>query len=169
MSTAESLGLSSTRLANLDRVMQERYVDTGLLPGILTQVYRDGQLAHCGMSGLMDIERAKPMREDAIFRIYSMTKPITSVALMMLVEEGKLGLDDDVHTHIPSWKKLGVYAAGVPSLVEDTAGQFLTVPPRRAMKVVDLVTHTSGLTYGFMARTSVDAAYRAQKTRCARL
>ena len=108
MSTAESLGLSSTRLANLDRVMQERYVDTGLLPGILTQVYRDGQLAHCGMSGLMDIERAKPMREDAIFRIYSMTKPITSVALMMLVEEGKLGLDDDVHTHIPSWKKLGV-------------------------------------------------------------
>ena len=163
MSTAESLGLSSTRLANLDRVMQERYVDTGLLPGILTQVYRDGQLAHCGMSGLMDIERAKPMREDAIFRIYSMTKPITSVALMMLVEEGKLGLDDDVHTHIPSWKKLGVYAAGVPSLVEDTAGQFLTVPPKRAMKVVDLVTHTSGLTYGFMARTSVDAAYRAQK------
>ncbi len=160
---AERLGLSSTRLANLDRVMKERYVDTGLLPGILTQIYRDGQLAHCGMSGLIDIERNKPMREDAIFRIYSMSKPITSVALMMLVEEGKLGLDDDVHTHIPSWKKLGVYAAGVPSLVADTAGQFLTVPPKRAMKVVDLVTHTSGLTYGFMARTSVDAAYRAQK------
>ena len=63
---------------------------------------------------MMDLERGTPMRDDAIFRIYSMSKPITAVALMMLVEEGKLGLDDDVHTYIPSWKKLGVYATGLP-------------------------------------------------------
>ena len=104
MGIAESVGLSSTRLATLDRVMKERYVDSGALPGILTMVYRGGQLAHTGMCGLIDIERGTAMREDAIFRIYSMTKPITAVALMMLVEEGKLGLDDDVHTHIPSGK-----------------------------------------------------------------
>jgi CubicO group peptidase (beta-lactamase class C family) len=85
------------------------------------------------------------------------------VALMMLAEEGKLGLDDDVHTHIPSWKRLGVYASGLPGLLSDTSGQFITAPPKRPMKVIDLVRHTSGLTYGFMHRTSVDAAYRARK------
>jgi CubicO group peptidase (beta-lactamase class C family) len=111
----------------------------------------------------MDLARNKAMREDALFRIYSMTKPITAVALMMLVEEGKLGLDDDVHTHIPSWKNLRVYASGMPSLVANTAGQFITTAPNRRMKVVDLVTHTSGLTYGFMMRTSIDAEYRRQK------
>ena len=92
-----------------------------------------------------------------------MTKPITAVALMMLVEEGALGLDDDVATHIPSWKKLGVYASGMPTLLADAPPSFITTQPERPMKVVDLVTHTSGLTYGFMMRTSVDAAYRKLK------
>jgi CubicO group peptidase (beta-lactamase class C family) len=156
----ESVGLSQARLARLDRVMKERYVDRGHLPGLLTQVYRKGELVHTGMSGHMDIERDTSMREDAIFRIYSMTKPITSVALMMLVEEGLIGLDDAVHTHIPSFRKLGVYASGVPTLLADQPPQFMTTQPDRPMKVVDLVTHTSGLTYGFMMRTSVDAAYR---------
>ena len=163
MATAQTLGFSSARLSTVDRVMKERYVDSGLLPGILTQICRRGEIVHTGLSGVMDIERATPMREDALFRIYSMTKPITAVALMMLVEEGKLGLDDDVHVHIPSWKNLRVYASGMPSLVANTAGQFITTPPKRRMKVIDLVTHTSGLTYGFMSRTSVDAAYRHQK------
>ena len=163
MGVAETVGLSPSRLATLDRVMKERYVDTGVLPGLLTMVYRDGELAHTAMAGMIDIERATPMREDAIFRIYSMSKPITSVALMMLVEEGKLGLDDDVHMHIPSWKSLGVYAGGIPSLIADAPGQYLTVVPKRPMKVIDLVTHTSGLTYGFMMRTGVDAAYRERK------
>jgi len=163
MGKPESVGLSSKRLAILDRVMKERYVDTGLLPGIHAQVWRRGELAHNGMAGSMDLERNKPWREDAIVRIYSMTKPITSVALMMLVEEGKLGLDDNVHTHIPSWKNLRVYSSGVQSLVENTSGQFITTPCKRPMKVVDLVTHTSGLTYGFMWRTAVDAEYRRHK------
>lgn len=157
---AESVGLSSVRLARLDDVMQRRYVDPGRLPGILTMVYRRGQLAHVGMAGQMDIERGKPMREDAIFRIYSMSKPITAVALMMLVEEGVLGLDDDVATHIPSWKDLGVYATGTPSLVPISGPSFITTPPARPMKVIDLATHTSGLTYGFHNRTAVDHAYR---------
>ena len=160
---AESAGFSLARLKRLDEVMTRRYVDGGLLPGLLTQVYRKGQLVHTGMSGHADIERDKPMREDAIFRIYSMSKPITAVALMMLVEEGLLGLDDLVSTHIPSWKRLGVYASGVPTLLADQPPQFMTTQPDRPMKVVDLVTHTSGLTYGFMMRTSVDDAYRKLK------
>ncbi len=163
MGKPESVGLSSKRLATLDRVMKERYVDSGILNGIHTQVFRRGELAHNSMAGLMDIERNKAGREADIVRIYSMTKPITAVALMMLVEEGKIGLDDAVHTHVPSWKNLRVYASGMPSLVENTAGQFITTPCARPMKVVDLVTHTSGLTYGFMSRTAVDAEYRRQK------
>ena len=157
---SEDVGLSASRLARVDQVMKRRYVDSGLLPGLLTMVYRRGRLAHTGMSGQMDLERGKPMREDAIFRIYSMSKPITAVALMMLAEEGLIGLDDDVAAHIPSWKNLGVYATGVPSLVAPGQSSFLTTPVKRPMKVVDLVTHTSGLTYGFMNRTSVDRAYR---------
>ncbi len=140
--------------------MKRRYVDGGWLPGLLTMVYRRGDLAHVGISGHMDLERGKPMREDTIFRIYSMSKPITSVALMMLAEEGLIGLDDDVATHIPSWKGLGVYATGVPSVIPNAEPAFLTTTVDRPMKVVDLVTHTSGLTYGFMNRTNVDRAYR---------
>jgi CubicO group peptidase (beta-lactamase class C family) len=157
---SERTGLSASRLAQVDQVMKRRYVERGLLPGLLTMVYRRGELAHVGMSGQMDLERGKSMREDAIFRIYSMSKPITSVALMMLAEEGAIGLDDDVATHIPAWKNLGVYATGVPSLVNAGQASFLTTPVERPMKVVDLVTHTSGLTYGFMNRTNVDRAYR---------
>jgi CubicO group peptidase (beta-lactamase class C family) len=159
----ETAGMSSARLARLDQVMKRRYVDGGYLPGMLVHVYRKGQLAHTSVCGQMDIERGKPMREDAIFRIYSMSKPITAVALMMLVEEGMIGLDDVVHSHIPAWKNLGVYASGMPSLLPDAPLGFLTTPTLRPMKVVDLATHTSGLTYGFMMRSAVDAAYRRAK------
>ena len=159
----EAVGMSSARLTRLDEVMKRRYVDGGYLPDMLTYVYRKGQLVHTGIFGHMDIERDKPMREDAIFRIYSMSKPITAVALMMLVEEGLIGLDDVVHSHIPAWKSLGVYASGMPSLLPDAPPGFLTTQTLRPMKVVDLATHTSGLTYGFMMRTAVDAAYRGAK------
>ena len=159
----EKGGMSAARLARLDDVMKRRYVDTGYLPGMLTYIFRKGQLVHTGMYGQMDIERGRAMREDAIFRIYSMSKPITAVALMMLVEEGLVGLDDTVHSHIAGWKDLGVYASGMPSLLANTPPGFLTTPPLRPMKVVDLATHTSGLTYGFHMRTSVDAAYRRAK------
>ena len=163
MGKQENLGFSHTRLATLDKVMKERYVDGGALPGILTQIYRCGELVHTGMAGSMDLERNKAMREDAIFRIYSMSKPIAAVALMMLAEEGLIGLDDTVHSHIPAWKDLGVYASGLPSLLADTPPSFMTTPTLRPMKIVDLATHTSGLTYGFMMRSAVDAAYRSAK------
>ncbi|MBN9568235.1 MAG: beta-lactamase family protein [Alphaproteobacteria bacterium] len=163
MTKPEAVGLSSERLARLDRVMTERYVESGELPGFQTLIWRKGELAHSNLVGMADIERGAKLREDSLYRIYSMSKPITAVALMMLVEEGKIGLDDEVHTHIPAWKKLGVYATGMPTLLANVPPQFLTTPPKRPMKVVDLVTHTSGLTYGFMMRTAVDQAYRKQK------
>ena len=159
----EEVGMSSARLKRLDEVMKRRYVDGGYLPGMVTYVYRRGHLAHTAVCGQMDIDRGKPMREDAIFRIYSMSKPITAVALMMLAEEGLIGLDDLVHTHIPAWRDLGVYASGMPSLLPEAPPLFLTTPVARPMKIVDLATHTSGLTYGFMMRSNVDAAYRRAK------
>jgi CubicO group peptidase (beta-lactamase class C family) len=158
--SAKSLGFSPARLARLDDLLRRRYVDTGRLPGIITMIWRRGALAHTGVCGHADIERGTPMREDAIFRIYSMSKPITAVALMMLMEEGALGLDDDVATYIPAWKDLGIYATGMPGLVPTAGPAFITTPPLRPMKVIDLATHTSGLTYGFLNRTAVDAAYR---------
>src|SRR6201987_5171555 len=159
----ETVGMSSTRLARLDEVMERRYVGGGYLPGMLTYIWRKGHLVHTGLCGQMDIERGKPLREDAIFRIYSMSKPITAVALMILVEEGLIGLDDVVHSHIPAWKDLGVYASGMPSLLADAPPSFITPPTLRPMKVIDLMTHTSGLTYGFMMRSAVDATYRKAK------
>jgi CubicO group peptidase (beta-lactamase class C family) len=160
---AETVGMSSARLARLDEVMRRRYVDGGYLPGLLTYIWRKGELVHTGICGAMDRERGRKMREDAIFRIYSMSKPITAVALMMLVEEGLVGLDDTVESHIPAWKDLAVYASGMPSLLPDAPPGYLTTPVERPMKIVDLMTHTSGLTYGFMMRSAVDAAYRRAK------
>lgn len=119
-------------------------------------IHRRGELAHVNVVGSMDVERAKPMREDAIFRIYSMTKPITSVAIMMLVEECRIALDDPVSKYIPAWEKLGVFAGGFME-------SFQTRPPARPMLVVDLLRHTSGLTYGFQQNSNVDAAYRKLK------
>ncbi|MGE0668769.1 MAG: serine hydrolase domain-containing protein [Sphingomonadales bacterium] len=156
MAKAKQLGLSGKRLDRINDMLERKYVAPGHIPGSLIQVWRRGELAYNGMLGSMDLEREKPMREDAIFRIYSMTKPVTSVALMMLVEQGLIGLDDEVAAHIPSWKNLAVFAGGVP-------GAFITTAPKRPMKVIDLFTHTAGLTYGFLARTNVDAAYRKRK------
>jgi CubicO group peptidase (beta-lactamase class C family) len=156
----ETLGMSSARLTRLDEVMQRRYVDSGYLPGTLTYVYRGGQLVHTGICGQMDVERGKPMREDAIFRIFSMTKPIIAVALMMLAEEGLIGLDDTVHSYIPAWKDVGVCATAVPPVSPDAPLSFATTPTLRPMKVIDLLTHTSGLSSCFPMRTAVDTAYR---------
>src|SRR5512140_3278929 len=146
-------GFSSARLALLDAFVKSRYVDAGRIPGALTLLYRRGEIAHLRALGLADVERGTPVREDTIFRIYSMTKPLTSVAFMMLVEQGLVALDTPVHTLIPEWKNLGVYAGG---LMET----FRTQRPERPMLVVDLLRHTSGLTYGFQQASNVDAAYR---------
>jgi len=153
MPKPETLGLSSARLARIDPFLKAKYVETGKLAGTLTLVARRGEVVHTGVTGLMDRERDKPMREDTIFRIYSMTKPVTSVAFMMLVEEGLVALDDPVHRFIPEWRDLGVFEAGV-------IGGFQTKRILRPMRMIDLLRHTSGLTYGFQTRTNIDAAYR---------
>src|SRR3989337_2707125 len=112
MSRPESVGLDSARLQHLDRYLKQRYLDTGRLPCAMTLIERGGQLAHFSLQGQMDVERGRALEQDTIFRIYSMTKPVTSVALMMLVEEGRIALDDPVHRYIPQWRNLGVYEAG---------------------------------------------------------
>ena len=156
MGNPRSLGFSPARLQRIDRFLKEQYVDTGKLAGALATVARRGETVHTAIVGLADRERKTPMQEDTIFRIYSMTKPITSVAFMMLVEEGLVSLDDPVHRFIPSWRDLGVFVAGAP-------GAFQTKRATVPMRIIDLLRHTSGLTYDFQARTNVDAAYRKFK------
>ena len=149
----EDVGVSSQGLERLTRHLESRYLSPGKIPGCLTLVARRGRVVHCVAQGLMDREREKPMTEETIFRIYSMSKPITSVALMMLAEEGALQLSDPVHRYIPEWKNQRIYRGGNHPM-------FVTEPVQRPMTVHDLLTHMSGLTYGFMERTNVDAAYR---------
>ena len=149
----EEVGLSSERLARIDRHWRERYIEPGKIAGAVTLVARHGKVAHFSALGLRDRERARPMTEDTLFRIYSMTKPITSIAMMMLVEEARCSLSDLVHRYIPEWEKLRVYRYG-------SLGAFVTDPALRPMTIRDLLTHMSGLTYGFVQHDSVDAAYR---------
>ena len=146
-------GLSLDRLRNIERHIDRHYIQPGKLPGTLTLVAQRGEIAYIKAQGLMDVERNKAMRRDTIFRIYSMTKPITSIAMMQLYEQGRCLLDDPVHRYIPSWKNLQVYKSGVYP-------NFITTPATSVMTIRDLLTHMSGLTYGFMQRTNVDAAYR---------
>jgi CubicO group peptidase (beta-lactamase class C family) len=152
----ESAGMSTAALDRLEDHLKQRYIDAGRFPGTQVMVYRRGKIVHSVVQGLADVERKVPVKDDTIFRIYSMTKPITSVAFMMLVEEGRVALDEPVHRYIPEWKNLGVFQAGI-------APAFLTRPPSRPMLIVDLLRHTSGLTYGFQQRSNVDAAYREMK------
>jgi len=148
--------MSKAALDRLDHHLKSRYIDAGRFPGTQLLVYRRGKFVHGTVQGFADLERKAPVRDDTIFRIYSMTKPITSVAFMMLFEEGRVALDEPVHKYIPEWKNLGVFVAG-------TAPAFLTRPPSRPMLIVDLLRHTSGLTYAFQQRSNVDAAYREKK------
>jgi CubicO group peptidase (beta-lactamase class C family) len=152
----ESAGMSKPALDRLENHLKQRYVDAGRFPGTQLLVYRRGKIVHSTVQGFADVERKVPVKDDTIFRIYSMTKPITTVAFMMLVEEGRVALDEPVHKYIPEWKNLGVFQAG-------TYPAFLTRPPSRPMLIIDLLRHTSGLTYGFQQRSNVDAAYRETK------
>ena len=146
-------GFDPARLQRINDVIARTYVETGAIPGALTLVWRQGAVVWSGMSGQIDMAKKLAMREDAIFRLYSMTKPVTAVALLMLMEEGKIALDDPVARFLPGFANLGIFAGG-------NLGAFLASPNTRPMKVVDLLRHTSGLTYGFLNRTNLDAAYR---------
>jgi CubicO group peptidase (beta-lactamase class C family) len=150
----DRVGLSAPRL---DRVVDHLrgYVDQGRLPGWQLLVARSGRVALQECHGLRDVEAGAPMTEDTVFRIYSMTKPVTSVALMTLYERGLFQLDDPVGRHIPELADLRVFAEG------DEA-DHRTVPAERPVTVRDLLTHTAGFTYGFMHAHPVDALYRAR-------
>ena len=152
--TPEQVGLSAARLDRV-RTWMHQWVDSGKLAGMVTCVMRKGQLAFAEVYGKADTARDKPMRPDTIFRIYSMTKPLTSTAIMMLYEEGRFQLDDPISKFIPAFANPRVYVGG-------SRGKMETVPAEREINFRDLLTHTSGLTYGFMESTPVDAAYRAK-------
>jgi CubicO group peptidase (beta-lactamase class C family) len=156
MTKPEKLGFSSERLGRIAPFLDERYIQTGKLPCAQVQVWRRGKLAYESVQGLADRERGRKLKADDLFRIYSMTKPVTSVALMMLVEEGLVALDDPVAKYIPEWADLGVFNGGYLKT-------FQTRPCDRPMMVIDLMRHTSGLTYGFQQQGNVDAAYRELK------
>ncbi len=145
------LGMDPERLKKIDRFVAERYIDTGLFPGFSLLVSRGGEIVHLSHQG--NARDGVPMAEDSLIRIYSMSKPITSMALMSLYEEGRFKLDEPVSTFIPSWADLRVFGDG-------TAANYSTRFPEREMTVHDLLTHTSGLTYGFMGRHPVDSLYR---------
>ncbi|RMJ05438.1 Esterase EstB [Marinobacter litoralis] len=156
MSENIASGLSIDTLERITRHFDERYIQPGKLPGAVTLVARHGKVVWAQAQGLMDVERNRPMQRDTLFRIYSMTKPVTSIAMMQLYEQGKFLLNDPVHKYIPSWRKMRVYKGG-------SYPDFETEPAAKAMTIRDLMTHTSGLTYGFTERTEVDAAYRKLK------
>ena len=134
----------------------DRYVEGGRYPGAMCLVSRGGEEAFFHQSGFADVERSRAMTRDTVLRLYSMTKPITSSALMMLYEEGLFQLDDPVAKHIESWADLAVFDRG-------SEEQYVTVEPDAPMTIKHLLTHTSGLTYGFMNEHPVDAMYRRQQ------
>ena len=148
----EDAGMSTERLQRIHQAM-ERYIDAGAISGAVTLVVRHGKIVHFQAHGLMDLETKKPMTPDAIFRIASMTKPVTGVAVMMMLEEGKIRLNDPVSKFIPEFKDTQV-AMPRDTISPRPAGQrggepdFYLVPAYREITVHDLLTHTSGLMSG---------------------
>ena len=150
---AAEVGLDRARLERIDKHFAH-YVDTGRLTGWLITVSRHGKLAHVSTYGQRDLEAGLPVEADTLWRIYSMTKPITSVAAMMLYEEGGFELSDPVSSFIPSFADVRVYAGGSDL-------RQVTVPVTEPVRIWHLLTHTAGLTYGFHRVHPVDAMYRA--------
>ncbi|MCZ8099035.1 MAG: serine hydrolase, partial [Burkholderiales bacterium] len=131
-----SLGFCPDRLGRIAGWM-DRYVEGGRLPGMLTLVMRRGEVAWLRASGLADLERRRPLREDTLFRIYSMTKPLTSVAVMMLYERGLFQLDDPIMRFLPAFRDMRVFTDG-------STAKWDSVPAQRDITFRDLLTHTSG-------------------------
>jgi CubicO group peptidase (beta-lactamase class C family) len=152
MSDRIDAGVSSDRLRRLDAVLH-RYVDGGKLPGVQTVVSRHGEVVHRDCYGHTDVKAGKPVGPDTLYRIYSMTKPITSVALMMLYEEGHFLMENPVSRWLPEFADLSVW-------VDGTADAPQTRPLETPLTVHHVLTHTSGLTYGFQYQHPVDELYR---------
>jgi CubicO group peptidase (beta-lactamase class C family) len=156
MQTSRQQGFDRARLDRIATFVKERYLDTGKLPHAQILVSRGGEIVHFSSQGPARDGSDTPIDENSIFRIASMTKPVTSVGFMMLVEEGKVGLDTPVAQVLPEFAKVGVHAGG------GGGAPFAATPTAAPMRMVDLLRHTSGLTYGFQHRTNVDAAYRSE-------
>ena len=150
---AAEAGLDAERLKRIDAHLAG-YVADGRLPGWLLTIRRHGRLAYVARCGSRDLEAGLPVTDDTVWRIYSMTKPVTSVAAMILYEEGRLALTDPVSDFIPAFKDVRVYAGGSDL-------KQLTVPATEPVRIWHLLTHTAGLTYGFHRVHPVDAMYRA--------
>ena len=150
--TPEAVGLSSERLQRINLMIQ-RYIDDGQITGAITMVSRRGKVAHFEAQGQMDLEKKAPMRKDAIFRIASMSKPITAVAILILMEEGKLRLTDPASRFIPEFRdtKVAIETAPYRPAVNGQPARdaaYYTMPAERAITIRDLLTHTSGLQSG---------------------
>jgi len=148
----EKVGFDAQRLTRIDRHFA-RYVDDGRLPGWQVVVTRAGQVAYVSEYGARDLEADLPVERDTLFRIYSMTKPVVSVAAMMLYEEGAFELKDPISRFIPSFADPRIYVSGSPT-------NPVTRPALEPIRVWHLLTHTAGLTYGFHYAHPVDAMYR---------
>ena len=153
-SKPEEVGLSSTQLKRLEDVTQ-KHIDEGLVPGAVMLVARRGKIAWMSVLGKRDVAAGDAMKFDSIFRIYSMTKPIVSVALMQMVEEGKLQVSDPVSKYLP---EIGKMKVGIEKTVDGKPVLQLS-DPDRPMTVQDLLRHTSGLVYGSRGTTLVNQAY----------
>ena len=149
----ETLGFATARLDRIDRHFA-RYVDDGRLAGWQIVVTRRGEVAHASTYGLRDREAGLPVEDDTLWRIYSMTKPLTAVAAMMLWEEGAFQLTDEISRWIPSFADARVFVKG-------TLTKPVSVPATEPIRIWHLLTHTSGITYPFLQTTTVDALYRA--------
>jgi CubicO group peptidase (beta-lactamase class C family) len=167
----EEVGLSSERLALIDRMI-ERRITAGDIAGAVTIVARNGRIAHHSAKGVVDLESKQPMRTSTMFRIASMTKPVTGVAVMILVEEGKLRLSDPVSRYIPEFRgqKVAVAPPGSARGGRGAQGngganappQFTTVPATREITIKDLLTHVSGLGSGTMSNSDIEKVARKE-------
>ena len=146
------VGMCAERLARIDTHFQ-RYIDDGRLPGWLITVSRNGKLVHLSTAGHRDVEASLPVELDTIWRIYSMTKPITAVAALMLWEEGGFELNDPLSDYIPSFADTKVWRSG-------SVTNPILEPQSNPMRLWHLMSHTAGLTYGFMYAHPVDELYR---------
>ncbi|HUR11963.1 MAG TPA: serine hydrolase domain-containing protein, partial [Flavitalea sp.] len=151
--TPESVGMSSDRLKRIDHVLQE-YVDNGTLNGMVALVLRNGRIAYYRAFGYDDLQTKSPMKKDAIFRIASQTKAITSVAVMLLYEEGKLLLDDPISNYLPEFKNPKVL-----DKYNEKDTTYTTIPAKREITIRDLLTHTSGIGYAQIGSAQANAIY----------
>ncbi|QQS13766.1 MAG: beta-lactamase family protein [Rhodospirillales bacterium] len=157
--TPEAVGLSSERLKRIEAVTRA-HIEDGIVPGAVMLVARRGKIAWVSVLGDRDRDAKDPMRADSIFRIYSMTKPIVSVAIMQMVEEGRLRIDEPVAKYLP---EIGRMRVAVEKPGADGKPAVELVDPARPMTIQDLLRHTSGLTYGGRGSSAVNAAYRDAK------